>query len=68
MEMRGSWGRRRKKLLDDLEGTEIMLEIERGTTRLHSGGNLLKTSYRLRNKWLIVCTVMDTNKSVTIVD
>jgi len=67
MEMRGRWGRRRRKLLDDLEGTENMLEIERGSTRSQSGGNLLKTSYRLRNKWLIVCTLMDTNKSVTIV-
>jgi hypothetical protein len=50
MEMGGRRGRGRKKLLDDLEETEIMLEIERGTTRSHYGGNLLKASYRLRNK------------------
>ena len=44
MEMRGRRGRRCKKLLDDLEGTEITLEIERGSTRSPSGENVLKTA------------------------
>jgi hypothetical protein len=44
MEVRGRRGRRHKKLLDDLEGTEIKLEIERGSNRSHSGGKLLKTA------------------------
>ena len=38
MEVRGRGGRRRKKLLDDLEGTEIMLEMKEETLDLTLGG------------------------------
>jgi hypothetical protein len=41
IEMTGRRGRRRKQLLDDLEGKEKILEIERGSTRSHPVENLM---------------------------
>ena len=49
MEVRGRRGRRHKKLLDDLEGTEIILEMKEETLDL-TLGELAENSYRLRNE------------------
>ena len=53
MEVRGRGGRRRKKLLDDLEGTEIMLEMKEETLDLTLGGTCWKQLQI--TEWMTVC-------------
>ena len=45
MELNGRRGRRSKQLPDDLEGEKKVLELESGSTRMHSVENSCGTGY-----------------------